>query len=404
MKEKVKTFKKIYPIYDGLSGDLMFYTSIDTLFLTIVKHLSVAQIVSLTSLSCLFSLLTQFIILKIIKKIGNENSVKVGISFLLLASLLITFGQNYFIILTGAVFRRIAFKFKDMDNIILKNNLSFINEEEEYIKIKNKSNIYYAFITAVLALISGFLFSVNNYLPMYLCITTCYICLILTIFIKNYNDKNDEELIENKNKFNFKSLNKITIYSLIIYSLTYPVITLGQDNSKLIIQGEILANFDAGVAAGILGAVIAISRVARIVGNLSFMTIYKKFKKYISIILAFLLLSASALVITGFLIKINIILKIIVMSLGFIIILAIRDPYSIFTKNILLENSYKKDQQTILGLNSFVNELSTTLLSLLITVLLLKIPLIKIIILLLIIAYIALIISFKFQKMLNKKI
>lgn len=404
MKHKINRFKKIYPIYDGLSGDLMFFTSIDTLFLAIVKHLSVAQIVSFTTVSCIFSLLTQFIILKIIKKIGNELSVKVGITCLLLASLLITFGPNYYIILIGLLFRRIAFKFKDMDNIILKNNLKSINEADLYINIKNKSNIYYAFITAVLALISGFLFNVNNYLPMYMCILNCYICLILTVFIKDYSNKNNEVTIENKNKLNFKSLNKILIYSILIYSLAHSVISLGQDNSKLIIQDVILTNFDAGVAAVVFGAVIAISRVARIIGNLSFMTIYKKFKKYISVILAFLLLLAIAFVITGFLIKINIVFRIIVMSLGFIIILAIRDPYSIFTTNTLLENSEEKDQQTILGLNTFINEISITLLSFLITLLLLKVPLIKVIILLLVVAYLSLIISFKFQKMLNKKI
>ena len=50
-ENKLKRFNKIFPQYDGLSGDLLFWIAIDTLFLTVVKKFTAAQIVSLTSIS-----------------------------------------------------------------------------------------------------------------------------------------------------------------------------------------------------------------------------------------------------------------------------------------------------------------------------------------------------------------
>ena len=46
-ENKLKRFNKIFPWYDGLSGDLLFWVAIDTLFLTVVKNFTASQIVSL---------------------------------------------------------------------------------------------------------------------------------------------------------------------------------------------------------------------------------------------------------------------------------------------------------------------------------------------------------------------
>lgn len=54
-ENKLKRFNKIYPWYAGLSGDLLFWIAIDTLFLTVVKKFTAAQIVSLTSISMIIN-------------------------------------------------------------------------------------------------------------------------------------------------------------------------------------------------------------------------------------------------------------------------------------------------------------------------------------------------------------
>ena len=49
-KKRIVLSNKIYPLFAGLSGDLIFYIAINTLFLTEVKHLSALEISSLTTI------------------------------------------------------------------------------------------------------------------------------------------------------------------------------------------------------------------------------------------------------------------------------------------------------------------------------------------------------------------
>lgn len=123
----LRRFNKIFPWYSGLSGDLLFWIAIDTLFLAVVKNFNSSQIVSLTSVSLVTCILLQMPLLKIINRIGNTNSVRLGSLLLLVSSLLLTFGQNYITIALGKVVYEIAFTFQNMVNAILKNNLELQN-------------------------------------------------------------------------------------------------------------------------------------------------------------------------------------------------------------------------------------------------------------------------------------
>ena len=176
-KLNISKFNKIFPWYNGLSSDLLFWVAIDTLFLTVVKKFNAAQIVSLTTLSMITCIILQVPLLKIIKKIGNTNSVKLGTLFLLISSILLTFGKNYISIVLGKIFYEMAFTFKNMANAILKNNLELQQKSEDYIKIQTKSNTIYAVVTMIISFVASILFNFNNYLPMILCILFCFICL-----------------------------------------------------------------------------------------------------------------------------------------------------------------------------------------------------------------------------------
>ena len=239
-QEKMKDFNKIFPWYAGLSGDLLFWVAIDTLFLTVVKNFNTSQIVSLTTVSLITCIALQLLLLKAINKIGNTKSVRLGSLLLLISSLLLTFGQNYIIIALGKVIYEIAFTFQNMANAVLKNNLELQNKNNEYIKVKTKSNTIYATVTMIISFIASLMFNLNNYLPMYGCITFCLICFILSFYIvdySNYNKIKEETKIKSKKKINY---NKLIIVLIISYGLFYPIVNSGQSNGKLFIQQELL--------------------------------------------------------------------------------------------------------------------------------------------------------------------
>ena len=101
----------------------------------------------------IINILLQVPLLKIIHKIGNIKSVKLGSFLMLVSSILLTFGKNYMIIVIGKILYEMAFTFQNMINAILKNNLKLQNKENEYIKYRTKANTIYAAVTMIISFI-----------------------------------------------------------------------------------------------------------------------------------------------------------------------------------------------------------------------------------------------------------
>ena len=57
MIEKIKRSNRIYPIYYGMSSDLVFWIAINTLFLSTIKKLNAFEISSLTTISTISAIL-----------------------------------------------------------------------------------------------------------------------------------------------------------------------------------------------------------------------------------------------------------------------------------------------------------------------------------------------------------
>ncbi len=398
-QKKITKFNNIFPWYAGLSGDLLFWVAIDTLFLTIVKKFNASQIVSLTTVSLIACIALQVLLLKIIKKIGNTNSVRLGSVLLLVSSLLLTFGQNYIVIVLGKVIYEIAFTFQNMANVVLKNNLELQNRSNEYIKVKTKSNTIYATVTMIISFIASLMFNLNNYLPMFGCITFCLICFILSFYIvdySNYNNIKEESKIKSKTKINY---NKLIIILIISYGLFYPIVNSGQSNGKLFIQQELLLNFDVKKTALIIGAILCISRIVRVVSNIAFNKIHDKYKEKVGVILPILLSISIILMIMGSFIGNSVIIKFGIMSLGYIIILFIRDPFKVYMQDLALRKVGKEGQQSLLTTMELSRKIGRAIMSLSFTIILVNNPMITVIAILFILSIIEILISIKLYKL-----
>lgn len=392
-------FNKIYPWYAGLSSDLLFWVAIDTLFLTAVKNLNPSQIVSLTTISLIVCIILQIPLLKIIQKIGNTKSVKLSSSLLLLASVLLTFGQNYIIIALGEIIYEISFTFQNMSNAILKNNLELQERSNDYIKLKTKSNTIYATVTMIISFIASILFNINNYLPMIFCILFCFICFILSFYIidfSNFDKIKNEKSTTPKRKIKYS---KIIIFIFISYGLFYPIVNSGQSNGKLFIQEELLLNFNIEKTALIIGAILCISRIVRVISNIAFNKIHKKLKDRVGVILPISLLLSITLMILGTFIKDNLILKFVIMTLGYVIILFIRDPFKVYMQDLALKNSKKEDQQSILTTMELSRKTTRAIISLCFSIILLKYPMLFVMIILFVLSLIEILTSIKLYKL-----
>ena len=392
MEKKTNRYLKLFPWYSGLTGDLLFYIAVDTLFLTMVKNFSPSEIVSLTSLSQLICIALQFPVLFIIKKIGNTASVRTGAFFLLISAIFITFGKSYFLVLLGRIFHDVAAIFKTASVVALENNLDLINKRGDFVKLRTSANTVYAVITMLISFVASYMFNLNNYLPMIGCITTCALGFALSLFMKDcsaYNKITDKKHSRSKVKIHY---NKLIIIAIILFALFYAIVTNGQNEGKLFIQQNVLLDFNKDQTSLIIGAILCVSRIIRVISNLVFEKSYKKFQDKMGIILPTLLAASIALLLFGSLIP-HVISKIIVMGVGYTIILFIRDPFRLYIQDVLFISTPKEQHQTLLTVLEFGVKIATAGLGLAFSAILLSAPMIVIIAIMLAVAIIEIILS-----------
>lgn len=389
MIERVEKSNKIYPIYYGLSSDLVFWIAINTLFLSTVKNLSAFQINSLTTISTILAIVLYFFASKIINKIGNITSVRLANLLLLLSSLLLTFSKSYFFLLLGQILYEFAFVFKAIDSVILIKNLKYLKKEEKYLEIKNKGTTIYSLITMIISLISGFLFNINPYLPMFICVFICTINLILSMFIV------EADIKEEPNMKTSVKISKLVVYIILIYGLLYGIIVIGQNNAKLFMQYRLNEVVSIEKTAIILSFIVFASRLVRLISNLTFMKIYNVLKNKIIILMEFLLLVSYVLFVIGNFIR-NGIIAALIMAIGFIIFLWLRDPIENLLTELLMKNTKVDEREQTIIYFQFFRKLTTFLLSMVATLILLKFEMVYIygLFTIIVFMYIPLIINF----------
>ena len=392
MNKGVNRFLKVFPWYSGFTGDLLFYIAVDTLFLTIVKNFTPAEIVSITSLSQLVCIALQFPVLFVIKKIGNTASVRTGASFLLLSAIFITFGKSYYLVLLGRIFHDVAAIFKSASIVALENNLDLIERRDEFVRYRTSANTVYAVITMLISFVASYMFNLNNYLPMIGCITTCTLGFILSLFMKDCSGYNKIKY-KNKTGSGVKiHYNRLIIIAIILYSLFYSIVTNGQNEGKLFIQQNILLDFDVEKTSLIIGAIICVSRIIRVLSNVVFEKLYKKYQDKMGVVLPVLLGLSISLILFGSFIPV-IIAKILIMALGYTIILFIRDPFKLYIQDVVFENTPKEEHQKLLTVLEFGVKISTAGIGLGFSAILLSYPMVVIIAIMLAISIIEVILS-----------
>lgn len=401
LEKKIDRAIRIFPWYAGLEGDLLFYIAINTLFLTVVKGFSDVQIVSLNSVSQFVCIALQFPVLFVIRRVGNTNSVRLGALFMLMSAVLITVGKTYFAVLIGRIFHDVAAIFYTASVVMLKNNLELVGRRSEFIKIRARGNTVYSAITMVISFVASLMFNLNHYLPMIGCITTCSIGFLLTFFMADCSGSNKIALKNEKGeKIRFR-YSGFVIMTLVVYGLFYPIVNSGQTDGKLFIQQQILDGFSVEDTALIIGAMICISRIVRVASNIVFARIYEKQQTKTGIALPAMLCAAVGLMLFGSLIP-RIVIKILVMGMGYVIILFVRDPFRLFIQDVLFASTPAEQHQTLLTMMTLVIKVGSAGMGLVFSAVLLKFPMFTVMAILFAIALVEVLLSLALCRMIMR--
>ena len=212
-KEEQNT--KIYPIYKMLSWDLLFYYSINFIFLTQIKNISASDVLLSEAFYPIFKTILLVPLTALIEKIGKRNSLIFANAMNVLSILSYILANNLTLVLVGQFLSAVAFDIKGMVETNLLYDSLPKNEKRGYwfSKIDGKGMAWYYYAEAITSIASGFLYIINGYLPFILCLTCCLLSTVLSFKFKNVKENKNNEIsnkqyikgLKDSFKFMFKS-------------------------------------------------------------------------------------------------------------------------------------------------------------------------------------------------------
>lgn len=192
-----KNNMKLYPIYKMIGLDWIFYYGIKVLFLTQVKNISPADIVLSGSFYAFCYIIFQIFNTILIGKIGKRNGIVLGQLLNLIAMGMILYCPNFTWLLIAQAICAMGFGLKGIaESSLLEVSLPKAKKKGEiFSKIDSKGYSKFCFVGATSVLISGFLYAINPYIPIILCMVANLFAFIIAL---NFVDI--EKLTEKKEK------------------------------------------------------------------------------------------------------------------------------------------------------------------------------------------------------------
>lgn len=234
IEKKARKNIALYRKYKTFSYDFLFYYAVFVLYLTITKGFSMSQVMFINSAYSVFCIIFYFFGNSIVNKLNLKYSTILGNVFVLINGILFLFGNSYSTFLLANFFGAFGFTLKNIsESSILYSSLKKLKKAHEFSKIEGKSNAKYYYYDAFASLVSGFLFVINNYIPIILCCINLIISLVISINFANVDKKDNNEkytlknmLKETKNILNSNRLKALYLFSFIFTGIVTVSTTL----------------------------------------------------------------------------------------------------------------------------------------------------------------------------------
>lgn len=281
--EEVKVRKhnlRLYPKYLMLGYDLLFFYGIRVMFLLDVKGITESQILLAATVYALSMIVMQVPATLLASKIGYKNTAIAGNIFnIIWAILIITFdgfaGLALSQFISGVAF---ALKFVSEPNLLSTSipQAPTYQRNEIFSRLDKKGFSRYCIFSAISTIISGFLYNINPYIPIFLCL----ICVIAATAISfNFYDIQDEESKESfkdyikdlKKGYKFITKSKRLRALLVMTGAVWGIIVLLDSYQLTLLQ-------DIGATSVQVGFIFAMFELTRGLFSNTALDFNKKFK------------------------------------------------------------------------------------------------------------------------------
>lgn len=281
--EEVKVRKhnlRLYPKYLMLGYDLLFFYGIRVMFLLDVKGITESQILLAATVYALSMIVMQVPATLLASKIGYKNTAIAGNIFnIIWAILMITFdgfaGLPLSQFISGVAF---ALKFVSEPNLLSTSipQAPTYQRNEIFSRLDKKGFSRYCIFSAISTIISGFLYDINPYIPIFLCL----ICVIAATAISfNFYDIQEEESKESfkdyikdlKKGYKFITKSKRLRALLVMTGAVWGIIVLLDSYQLTLLQ-------DIGATSVQVGFIFAMFELTRGLFSNTALDFNKKFK------------------------------------------------------------------------------------------------------------------------------
>ncbi len=195
--QKRKDNIRIYKIYEAIALDFLFYYATIFLFYINQKELVNYQIFLIETSYILFKLLFYIFCQMYVQKYGKRRMLILGNVFLIISLIILLGFKNIIALLIASAFCALGFDLKELceSDLLYDSIIKTDRRGDNFSKIESQANSKFYIIDTISCLLSGFLYVLNPYLPICLCIVITILCLIIsTQFQDIKKDKNVKTL------------------------------------------------------------------------------------------------------------------------------------------------------------------------------------------------------------------
>lgn len=238
---------QLYPIYKMFSWDLLFFYSIEFLFCTITKKVTAPELLIINGFYLLFRILMQIPAVAITDFLGKRKSIILGNMLLIVYMLILLCLPGAISIIIADLVFALGYDIKTIaESNLLYDSVSTRGGEGLYSKLDAKGGSWYYILDGIASLVAGYLFVINNYIPMLICLGFIIISTILSFGFKDiYEVKKDHKLnmgLSNilkeygndlKSSFKFilksKRMKSFILFQIVFYSVIEIIDTYNSD-------------------------------------------------------------------------------------------------------------------------------------------------------------------------------
>ncbi len=363
--KKRKNNMKIYPIYTMIGLDLMFFYGIKILFLSQIKNIDISFIILSESFYAFFYIILQVPINVIIGKIGKKSSIVVGNVFNIIYIILILSASNLYYLILAELISSIAFGFKNVsESTILDSSIPKTeNKNKIFSKIDSKGYSYYCYFYAITTLASGFLYDINPYIPITLCLICTFLAILTSLMYEeidnNNNDTNTikQNISEIKIGFKFIFKSKRLKALLLIIGFLWGMISLLSNYEVTLLE-------NINISATYIGIILFFTQIIRGIVSKNSHKFNEKFKNKSLSIIGFT--TTVCMIVAGIiaLAKIPFALQIGIIIFTYFLRTSVRGIYMVIKKRYMNNFSNDKILTKIYSANSIIENVFRMIISL----------------------------------------